>query len=148
MRKSWFSRISLLYVTALLLTGATAAPFSLKPAKVSVPPQGAATQAGPTAPATPAAQPAAPAAPAGERAPLTRGPAVRTVTEDANAVRTYTVDSFYMTFKVEPTTGKWELQEKLSNTRGGEVWSSGEKSFGEVTYQIDDRLITAKLKDC
>lgn len=145
MRKSWFSRISLLYVTALLLTGATAAPFSLKPAKLSVSPQAAATQA---APATPAAQPAAPEAPAGEREPLTRGPAVRTVTEDANAVRTYTVDSFYMTFKVEPATGKWELQEKLSNTRGGEIWSSGEKGFGEVTYQIDDRLFTAELKDC
>ena len=51
-----------------------------------------------------------------------------------------------MTLKVEPATGRWGIQEKLSNSRGGEVWTSGEKSFGEIAYQIDDRLFTAELR--
>ena len=126
MRKSWFLRISLLYVTALLLTAATAAHFSLMPAKLSASRSGAAA---PTAPATP--QPAVDAAATAERGPLTRGPAVRTVAEDPNAPRIYTVESFYMTLKVEPSTGKWEIQEKLSNSRGGEVWTSGEKALAK-----------------
>ncbi len=140
MRKSWFSRISSLYAAALLLAGAAAASFSVVAAESSALPDDA------VAPAD--SRPGVSAAATGEREPLTRGPAVRTLAEDTDTARIYTVESFYMTLKVEPATGRWEIQEKLSNSRGGEVWTSGEKSFGEVTYQIDDRLFTAELKDC
>lgn len=82
-----------------------------------------------------------------ERKPLTQGPAVKSVVVNSS-VKTQTVESFYMTFTVEPSTGRWMIREKVSNSRGGEVWSSGDKGFGQVTYQVDDRQSTVELKDC
>ncbi len=127
MCKSWILRISVLSLAALLLSNGAAAP--------QVEPQsdeGVVAEAAVTA----------------RRQPLTRGPAVKSVVEEIDRTRSYSVESFYLNFKVEPETGKWEIQEKLSNSRGGEIWSSGEKGFGEVTYQVDDRFYTVELTSC
>ena len=82
------------------------------------------------------------------REPLTRGPAKKNVVNLDNPVKSTTMESFYLDLTVVPSTGEWYIREKTSSNRGGQIWTSGEKGFGEITYQIDDKVFTTELKDC
>lgn len=82
-----------------------------------------------------------------ERVPLTQGPANRNVVTEVS-IKAYTAESFYMDFTVVPSTGQWFIKEKMSNSKGGETWSSGAKGFGRITYQIDDKTFDADLTSC
>jgi len=121
MRKLWVSRVSVFCAAMMLISCGTAISYA---------------QTTDSAPAVV------------KREPLTKGPAKRVI-EEAAPERVFTCQSFYLTFSITPSTGAWQIKEKMSHTQNGQVWASDpKKPFGRVSYQIDDKFFTSELTTC
>ena len=121
MRKSWIAKLSVLCAATIMLSSGSGYVFAQ------------ADNATETATV---------------REPLTKGPAKKNVVNLDKPIKSTTLESFYLDFTVIPSTGEWYIREKTSSNRGGQIWTSGEKGFGEISYQIDDKIFTTELKDC